>query len=209
MKKSRVLIVDDDAQIRRLVARLLKIEGVVVMTAESTREAERLLEGGPVDLVLCDHYMPDENGLPFLQRAKKNYPDMTRVLVTGCGDAGVGLEAINKAQVQRCISKPFEATDLRAVVQELLAGRADTASGAAAAPRRAFTQQRAKELKHLDFDHPGISDVRRNTQGAIVIEDDLDDLADTFDDWSQFEESQEVKPHRDVLSDNFIKLLGT
>lgn len=205
MKKSRILIVDDDPQIRRLVLRLLKADGVCVMSAESTREAERLLEDGPVDLLLCDHFMPVENGLPFLQRMKKQYPGMMRVLVTGSGDVDVGLEAINKAQVQRCVPKPFEASELRATVRELLAWRTDAPS----APRRAFTQQRNKALKHLDFDHPGIADVRRNTRGAIVIQDDIDDLAKGFDDWAQFEDAWEIKTHEDVLSEEFVKLYGT
>lgn len=205
MMKCRVLVVDDDPQIRRLVARLLKADGVEVLTAESTREAELLLEGGPVELLLCDHHMPDENGLPFLQRVKKQYPCMTRVLVTGSGDVSVGMGAINKAQVQRCVTKPFEGDVLRAMVRELLASRSDTPAG----PRRAFTQQRKRALRHLDFEHPGISDVRRSTQGAIVIGDDLDDLAAAFDDWSEFDDSREVKPHADVLSDDLVKLVGS
>jgi len=208
MTKRRVMIVDDDPQIRRLVARLLKVEGVEVITADSTREAELLLEGGPVDLLLCDHHMPDENGIPFLRRVKKQYPGMTRVLVTGSGNVTVGMEAINKAQVQRCITKPFEGDALRSIVRELLASRSDRAAG----PQRSFTQQRKKAIRHLDFDHPGISDVRRNTQGAVVIEedlDDLDDLAETFGDWSDFEDTPEVKSHADVLSDGFIKLIGS
>jgi response regulator RpfG family c-di-GMP phosphodiesterase len=196
--------VDDNPQIRRLVARLLRIDGIEVLTAASTRAAERLLAGGPVELLLCDQLMPEENGLPFLQRMKKRYPDMMRVLVTGCGDAGVGVEAINKAQVQRCVTKPFEGAELRATVRALL-DRPAMRTGS----ERAFTQQRVKALKHLDFDHPGIADVRRNTQGAIVITDDFDDLTKTFDDWAQFEDSREIKTHEDVLSEDFIKLIGT
>lgn len=210
MNRNRVLIVDDDPQIRSIVVRLLKLDGIEALSAASTREAERVLENGPIDLLLCDHHMPGENGLPFLHRVKKQYPNITRILVTGSRDLDLGVQAINTAQVEHILTKPFEAAELRALALRLL----DRPAKAAVEPRRSHTKQRKKELNHLDSDHPGIADIRRDTQGAIVLDhdlDDLDDLSKTFDNWTEFAESQEIKSHEELLgtSDDFAKLFGT
>ncbi len=205
MTRQRMLIVDDDQAICRLVKRLLLREEVEVITACSTAEAQLVLDGGRVDLILCDHYMPGENGLPFLQRIKKERPDVTRVLLTGSDEASVGVDAINKAQVHCCIPKPFESQQLRETIRRLLCQR----RGDVASHARGFTQRRLGAMKHLDFDHPGIAEVRRDTQGAILIEDDFESLCKTFEDWDVFDDSTEIKSHEQVKDEQFVKLLGS
>lgn len=170
MSTKTLLIVDDEFSIRRLLARILRKSGVQVITADSVATAEMLLLYNEVDLVLCDHEMPGEKGLSFLCRLKQQYPDMVRVLITGHADFAMTVEAINDAQVHYCISKPFETSEIQDLVTDLL-GWGDKRE---AAPQRAFTQQQRADMRELAQHHPGIADVRRDTQGAVLLEDELD-----------------------------------
>jgi len=170
MSTKTVLVVDDEFSIRRLLARILRKSGVQVISADSVATAEMLLLYNQVDLILCDHKMPGEKGLSFLRRLKLQYPDMIRALVTGNADFAMTVEAINDAQVHYCISKPFDTHEIQDLVTDLL-GWGDKR---AAAPQRPFTQQERADVRDLAERYPGIADVRRDTGGAVLLEDDLD-----------------------------------
>lgn len=165
-----VLVVDDDFSVRRLLARILRKRGVQVITADSVATAEMLLLYNQVDLILCDHQMPRENGLSFLGRLRSQYPDMVRAVISGHVDFAMTMEAINDAQVHYCITKPFEISDIQDLVTDLLSWGAHWEE----APKRAFTQQCRVDMRKLAELHPGIADVRRDTKGAILFEDELD-----------------------------------
>jgi two-component system response regulator HupR/HoxA len=81
-RRAVVLIVDDEASIRDVLALGLAphfdVEG-----ARSTNEAELMLATREFDVIVCDHLMPDEEGLPFLVRMRGRYPKVQRVLLTG------------------------------------------------------------------------------------------------------------------------------
>ena len=204
MKTSTVLVVDDESAIRRLLMRLLRMEGVEVLTADSVTAAERLMLFNKVDLIICDYQMPGENGLQFLHRLKSSYPRMVRVLITGYADVQVTLEAINKVRVHYCITKPFDSAETRTTISELLTWQ----QGQQKAAPRAFTRQREAKMAELDAEHPGIGTVRRDTQGAILLDDDLD----FFKQGDPWEDDMDRAPKaapvsRESFEDDFAKLL--
>jgi len=170
MSTKTVLVVDDEFAIRRLLARILRKRGVQVITADSVATADMLLLYNEVDLVLCDYQMPGENGISFLTRLKKQYPEMVRALITGHADFALTMVAINDAEVNYCITKPFEAQEIQDLVTDLLSW----GDHREAAPQRAFTQQQRADMDLLAEQHPGIAEVRRNTGGAILLEAELD-----------------------------------
>jgi len=173
MKRNTILIVDDEPSVRRLVERLLKRAGHHVLVAEDAAEARALVRHEEVHLILCDYVMPGENGLELLRSMKRTHPGIIRVLLTGRGDMSTAIEAINGAQVQYYLTKPFELSELLDTVNELLSWSTTRSRG----KTRPFTAQRMEVISDLRCAHPGIDCVQRDDDGAIVI-DDLEELYD-------------------------------
>lgn len=78
-----VLIVDDDAKIRRSLSRAFEDEGFEVDVAISSAEARVLLDRNDFDAIICDNQMPGLNGTRFLAEISKTFPDVKRFMLTG------------------------------------------------------------------------------------------------------------------------------
>jgi len=107
----RILIVDDEDQIRTLLARLLGAQGYDCLTAESAAAGRRALEASPIALVLCDVNMPGESGLDFTGEVLTHYPDTAVVMVTGMDDRRFAQVAIDLG-AYGYILKPFKPNEL-------------------------------------------------------------------------------------------------
>jgi putative two-component system response regulator len=118
---AKLLVVDDDAQIRLLLTRLLAAKGYRVEVASTGEEALTLIGERPPDLVLLDLQLPGRSGLEVLAEIHTNR--RTRlipvVMLTGAGTADAKLKAI-KAGVTDFITKPFVAEELVARVRALV-----------------------------------------------------------------------------------------
>jgi putative two-component system response regulator len=116
-----VLVIDDDEQIRRLIALLLRPMGLKLEEAASAEEAEEKLSAAPPDLVLLDMQLPGRSGHELLAEIRAN--PRTRlvpvVMITGAATAERKLRAI-EAGVTDFIAKPFSAEELAARVRALL-----------------------------------------------------------------------------------------
>ncbi len=117
--RHRVLIVDDEASIRKVLATLLRRAGHDVVTAEDGAAALALLPGD-VDLVITDLRMPGVDGMALLAHCRTHHPDLPVILITAHGTVGSAVEAI-KAGAQDYITKPFDAHELRQVTERVLA----------------------------------------------------------------------------------------
>ena len=107
----RILIVDDEEQIRTLLSRLLGAHGYECITAESAAAGRRLLEQTPVALVLSDVNMPGESGLDFTREVLAHYPDTAVVMVTGMDDRRYAETAI-EVGAYGYVLKPFKPNEL-------------------------------------------------------------------------------------------------
>ena len=107
----RILIVDDEGQIRTLLARLLGAHGYECVTAESAAAARRTLKELPVALVLSDVNMPGESGIDFTREVLAQYPDTAVVMVTGMDDRRYADVAIELG-AYGYILKPFKPNEL-------------------------------------------------------------------------------------------------
>jgi putative two-component system response regulator len=107
----RILIVDDEDQIRTLLARLLGAQGYECLTAASPTAARKILEETPVALVLSDLNMPGESGLDFTQEVITQYPDTAVVMVTGMDDRRYADVAIEHG-AYGYVLKPFKPNEL-------------------------------------------------------------------------------------------------
>lgn len=117
--------------------------------------------------------MPGENGLELLRSLNRSHPQIFRILVTGRGDMNTAIDAINGAQVQFYMTKPFELSEVLDTVNELLSWSTTRRRG----KTRPFTAQRMELISDLRGVHPGIDHVERDDDGAIVIEN-CDELFD-------------------------------
>ena len=109
--RDRILIVDDEEQIRTLLARLLGAHGYDCVTAESAAAGRRTLEEAPVALVLSDVNMPGESGLDFTREVLRSYPDTAVVMVTGMDDRRYA-EAAIEVGAYGYVLKPFKPNEL-------------------------------------------------------------------------------------------------
>ena len=106
-----VLLVDDEAAIREVLGLNLK-EHFDIETASSAAEAEMMLATRNYDVVVCDHLMPGEEGLPFLIRAREQFPKVQRILLTGYVNPELLSRSTGVAGLSACLMKPVSANVL-------------------------------------------------------------------------------------------------
>ena len=115
----RVLVVDDEEPIRKLIASLLGARGYRIATAGSGREALEKLALEPFDLVVSDINMPGLDGIALLTEISGNYPDVGVLMLTGCEDVTTAVGAM-KGGALDYVLKPFQPDDLIAAVERAL-----------------------------------------------------------------------------------------
>lgn len=94
MPRATVLLIDDEAKLRALLARIISLEGYACLQAGDLKEGRRLLEQHPVDIVLCDVRLPDGNGLEFTSFVREKYPQAPVILLTAYGNIADGVQAM-------------------------------------------------------------------------------------------------------------------
>jgi DNA-binding NtrC family response regulator len=116
----RLQVVDDEPAILSAIQRLLRKEGWEIDTFNDPQQALLALTQKPYNLILCDLHMPQLNGITYLQFARQRQPEALRLLFSGRGDRESLVQAINSAQVQRFISKPWDDYELLATLRSAL-----------------------------------------------------------------------------------------
>ena len=114
MRKSHVLVVDDEELYRRSLERILTRVGHEVLEARDANEALAIAAAQPVDLVLADVRMPGINGLELVRQLHEMHPDLPCIVVTGFGGPEQSIEAL-RAGAFWYLEKPFDRGQLDAV----------------------------------------------------------------------------------------------
>ena len=122
-KKPRVLLIDDDDQMRRSTEQALELAGIAVSTFVSGEEA--LYQAGPGlnGIVVSDIRMPGMDGMTLLQRLRDADPDLPVILVTGHADVQLAVEAMRRGAYD-FIEKPFNTQSLIAILRRAMDHRA-------------------------------------------------------------------------------------
>ena len=87
-----------------------------VLTATSGSEALKIMSENRVHVAVSDQRMPGMTGIEFFQELKKTQPDPIRVLLTGYADINAVIDAINKGEVYRYVTKPWNSDELRNLI---------------------------------------------------------------------------------------------
>ncbi len=114
---AHVLIVDDENNIRRVLAAMLKREGYEVTTAADGEQALAVFQKVPVSVVVTDLVMPRVGGMELLKRVVADWPDIPVIMITAHGSVDSAVAAL-KAGAFDYITKPFDQAELKKVIEK-------------------------------------------------------------------------------------------
>ncbi len=115
--KHPILLVDDEPEILFSLRGLLRRE-FDLHTAQSGAEALALLQQQPIHVIIADQRMPEMTGVELLQRVQKDYPQAIRIVFTGYADLKAVIDAVNRAQIYRYLTKPWDPDEFREVLHQ-------------------------------------------------------------------------------------------
>jgi DNA-binding NtrC family response regulator len=118
----KILIVDDELNMRLVLSAMLKWEGYEVAAAADGLEALQILKSGPVAAVVTDLKMPRIDGMELLNRVSQEYPDIPVIMITAHGTVATAVEALKKGALDY-ITKPFELEEMKNVVSKAIKTR--------------------------------------------------------------------------------------
>jgi len=119
MKRSKILVIDDDESLRRVLEYNLAQEGYAVLTAASGEQGLDLLRKEGADLVLTDVRMAGMDGLQVMEAVRKSDPNVQVIIITAFGTIEMAVEAM-KAGAFHYISKPFNRDELKLTIRKAL-----------------------------------------------------------------------------------------
>jgi DNA-binding NtrC family response regulator len=114
-----ILVVDDDADVRKSLSSILSKEGYSVETVENGKQATRISEKSRFDIALIDIKLPDMEGTELLHRLKENQPHMVKIVITGFPTLENAMETVNEG-ADGYILKPFDTEKLLEMIRKHL-----------------------------------------------------------------------------------------
>ena len=126
-KHSKILIVDDELNIRRILQMAFEKIGHHVSVAEDAHNALQLLDENSFDLILTDVTMPGMNGYEFQKVVHENHPDVPVIIMTAYGTIPQAVAAIRNGAFEY-VTKPFDLDQLKKIVASALDGGVVSAS---------------------------------------------------------------------------------
>ena len=120
--KHTLLLVDDEESIIKSLQRIFRKEGYEIHTALSGQEGLKTLKEAqkPFSLIISDQRMPGMTGTQFLEKSKNIFPNAIRILLTGYSDMDAIVDAVNKGEIHRYLTKPWNDGDLKSQVGQAL-----------------------------------------------------------------------------------------
>ena len=114
-----ILVVDDDAEVRKTLSSILSKEGYSVETVENGKQATRISEKSRFDVALIDIKLSDMEGTELLHRLKENQPHMVKIVITGFPTLENAMETVNEG-ADGYILKPFDVEKLLEMIRKHL-----------------------------------------------------------------------------------------
>lgn len=117
--QARILVIDDDENITKVVAAILRDKGYSVDTAGSGNEAIKKTQKNHYDLMLIDIRLPDIDGTELLTKIRDTTPKIRKIIVTGYPTLNNAVTAVNKG-ADAYVMKPFDVEEMLETVKEQL-----------------------------------------------------------------------------------------
>lgn len=89
-----------------------------IFTADSAEEGKSILESEEIHIILSDQRMPKMTGIAFFESILKSHPEPIRILITGYTDINAVIDAINKGEVYKYLTKPWNEADVRIYIDK-------------------------------------------------------------------------------------------
>ena len=175
MSNDKILLVDDEENVLKSLKRSLFDESLEITVATSAEDALDIMKEQHFKVVVSDERMAGMQGSEFLALVKDFYPRTVRILLTGHATLEAAMKAVNKGEIYRFFSKPWDDNDLIFAIRSAIEKYDLEAEN-----RRllATVKDQAMEIKVLERRYPGISRVEKDPKGTFVLPDiDDDELA--------------------------------
>ena len=171
----RLQVIDDEPAILKAIQRLLRQEDWQVDTFSDPQDALQALTRASYNLILCDLCMPQLDGITYLQFARQRQPGAMRLLFSGHGDRESLVQAINQAQVQRFISKPWDDYELletlRSCLQLQQLQMEQQRLLLQVQQQQDQLQRQQQALQEMQRRHPQLFSLTRAEDGSILLEE--------------------------------------
>ena len=118
-RNTRILIVDDDENIRKVLTTILEDEGYDVETADTAKTAIEKTERKTYNIALIDIRLPDMEGIELLTKMKATTPRLRKIIITGYPTMQNAVEAVNKG-ADAYVLKPFNVEKVLNIIKEQL-----------------------------------------------------------------------------------------
>ncbi len=156
-----LLIVDDDPGIHAALRLTLRREPYTLLNAYDAEEALLMIEQDPlIRGVLCDQNMPGTSGLDLLIALRLRRPDLPTMVLTGEASVDLATRAVNEAGVRGFLPKPWTASELRALLRQMLAPTVP----------RVVLEPLASEARGKTL-QPEPASTRKQRTGAILVDE--------------------------------------
>ena len=119
---TRILVIDDDAEIRQVLQHILERAGYEVRDAADGRQGLECVRAEPIDLVVTDIIMPEKEGIETIRELQADCPDVKIIAISGGGRVSPYdyLEMAQKFGAVKTFEKPFEWDELIMAIDEIL-----------------------------------------------------------------------------------------
>jgi DNA-binding NtrC family response regulator len=169
IEPSAILLVDDEPLVTTALRRILESQGWTCLEATSAEKALAILAARPVDVVISDEAMPGMSGTELLSLVRRSFPETTRIVLTGQASLDTAVHAINDGQIYRFFLKPCDPFELVFAVRQALELKRLREENRVLA---SCVSRQKKELADLERQTPGITALRKDASGAVILDDD-------------------------------------
>jgi len=167
---NKILIVDDEPHVISALMRGMDEEPYQMSGVTGGQEALQLMAEQNFKVVISDEKMPGMDGAEFLSLVKQFHPETVRIMLTGHASVEATMRAVNSGEIYRFFTKPWNDTELKLALRSALE-KYDLEHENRRLLRT--VQHQSQELRYLEKSYPGISELRRGTDGAIRIEGEM------------------------------------
>ena len=117
---AKILVIDDDPEMRSALEQTLTLAGHDVMLAEDGEQGLKLLRDQPANLVITDIFMPNKEGFETINTLRKDFPGVPIIAISGRPELGNVLAIARRLGSVRTLAKPFQSPELLVAVEETL-----------------------------------------------------------------------------------------